>query len=48
VQAKELQQDQEQEDHDRAAGAEEILLLLPQTSGPQGNQVDWSWAGMAR
>jgi hypothetical protein len=29
VQAEELQQDQEQEDHDRAAGDEEVLRFLP-------------------
>jgi hypothetical protein len=33
VQTKELQQDQEQEDHDGAIGAQEILRILPQASG---------------
>jgi hypothetical protein len=32
MQAKELQQDQEQEDHDGAVGAQEILRCLPQAS----------------
>jgi hypothetical protein len=33
MQAEELQQDQEQEDQDGEAGAQEILLILPQASG---------------
>jgi hypothetical protein len=41
VQAEELQQDQEQEDHHRTVGAPEILRVLPQTSAAQGNQVNW-------
>jgi hypothetical protein len=41
VQTQKLQQNQEQEDQDRAAGDEEILRVLPHTSGTSGNQVDW-------
>jgi hypothetical protein len=40
VQAEELQQDQEQKDHHGAAGDEEILRVLPQTSGTPRNQVN--------
>jgi hypothetical protein len=40
VQAKELQQDQEQENHDRAVGAQQILRVLPQASAAQGNKVN--------
>jgi hypothetical protein len=40
VQAKELQQNQEQEDHHGALGDEEVLRVLPQTSSTQGNQVN--------
>jgi hypothetical protein len=40
VQEQKLQQDQEQEDQDRAAGAEKVLRVLPDTSGTSGNQVD--------
>ncbi len=36
VQTQELQQHEEQEDHDRAAGAEEILPFLPQAIGHNG------------
>jgi hypothetical protein len=39
VQTEELQQDQEQEDHHREAGAEEVLCVLPQASAAQGNKV---------
>jgi hypothetical protein len=31
---------QEQEDHDRTPGDEEVLQPLPQAPGAQGNQVE--------
>ena len=41
VQAQELHQHEEQEDHDGAAGAEEVLPVLPQAPRAQGDQVGW-------
>jgi hypothetical protein len=40
VQEPELFFDQEQEDHDRASGDEEILPALPEAPDAQGNQVE--------
>jgi hypothetical protein len=40
VQEPELFFDEEQEDHHGAPGNEEVLPALPQTPGPQGNQVE--------
>jgi len=39
MQEPELLFDEEQEDNDGASGNEEVLPALPQTPGPQGNQV---------
>jgi hypothetical protein len=39
MQAAELRHDQEQEEDDRAAGAEQVLPLLSQAHGAQGDQV---------
>jgi hypothetical protein len=41
VQEPELFQNEEQENHDRAAGDEEILPALPEAPATQGNQVEW-------
>jgi hypothetical protein len=41
VQKQELLDHEEQEDHDGAAGNEEILPQVPQTPRAQGNKVDW-------
>jgi hypothetical protein len=40
VQEPELFFDEEQEDHHRASGNEEVLPALPQAPGSQGNQVE--------
>ena len=39
VQEPELQQDEEQEDHDGAAGDEKVLPVLPQASTAPGDEV---------
>jgi hypothetical protein len=39
VQEKELYKHQEQKNHNRAVGVEEVLPLLPQASSPQGDKV---------
>jgi len=39
VQAPELQHDQEQEEDDRAPGIEQVLPVLPEAHGAQGNEV---------
>jgi hypothetical protein len=40
MQEPELFLDQEQENHDRAPGAQEVLPALPEASAAQGNQVE--------
>jgi hypothetical protein len=40
VQEPELLFDEEQKDHYRAPGNEEVLQDVPQASGPPGNQVE--------
>jgi hypothetical protein len=40
VQKPELHVYQEQEDHHRTPGNEEVLPALPETPGSQGNQVE--------
>jgi hypothetical protein len=40
VQKPELLFDEEQEDHHRAPGNEEILQDMQEASGPSGNQVE--------
>ena len=40
VQEPELHEHEEQEDHHRAAGNEEVLPALPEAPGAQGNQVE--------
>jgi hypothetical protein len=40
MQESELFLHQEQEDHDRASGTQEILPALPEASAAQGNQVE--------
>jgi hypothetical protein len=39
VQAAQLQHDEEQEEDDGAAGVQQVLSLLPQAHGAQGNEV---------
>jgi hypothetical protein len=39
VQTPELQHDEEQEEDDRAPGAEQVLPVLPEAHGAQGNKV---------
>jgi hypothetical protein len=46
MQESELFGDQEQKDHYRAVGNEEILPLLPEAPGAQGNQVELEGTGM--
>jgi hypothetical protein len=40
LQAPELQHDEEQEEDDGAAGIQQVLPLLPEAHGAQGNKVD--------
>jgi hypothetical protein len=46
VQTPELQHDEEQEEDHRAARDEQVLSLLPEAHGPQGEQINlviWSF-----
>jgi hypothetical protein len=45
VQEPKLFPDEEQKDHDRTPGVQEILSVLPETSGAQGDQVGFRQAG---
>jgi hypothetical protein len=47
MQEPELFGDQEQKDHHGAVGDEEVLSILPQAPGAQGNQVELEMSACA-